>query len=209
MSCFEKQGPQKGVVFWWVLVSHFIMVAGLVRIVYADPGWFGLDTCPNHWNFSTGYCDAMRFQAPEDGTSARLEILTWSSTKGSTLRMGVYADLSGNPGNLLWEGTDITYMGGEWCGEDVSTIELVAETYYWFAFKTSSSQEMCYVPGGPTSSHRWKSGQPYGEPFPDPYGSADGGNENRYTMRMHYTTEKKCKGIIEPDDGITEGGILR
>jgi len=189
--------------FLFLLFSFFILNFPVLA------AWFGLDGCPLHWNYSTGYADAQRFQAPEDGTSTRLEIRTWTSTKGSTFRMAVYDDDNGRPKNKLWEGADITYVGGAWCGEDVTTIQLTEGSYYWFAFKTSASEEMCYVAGGPTNSHEWKSGQTYADTFPNPWGSYTGHNSNRYTMRMHYTTEEGTKGIIEIDAGIIEGGIIR
>lgn len=171
--------------------------------------WFGLDSCPSHWGVATGYIDACRFQAPEDGTSARLEILTWSLAKGSTFRLAVYDDENSHPKNKLWEGTDINYQGGQWCGEDVASIQLSGGSYYWFAFKTSTSEEMCYVGNGPTGSHEWKAGLPYEDPFPQEWEMYTGRNSNRYTMRMHYTTEKGTEGIIQTDPGIIEGGFVR
>lgn len=171
--------------------------------------WFGLDTCLSHWAVATGYADACRFQAPENGTSTRLEILTWTSAKGSTFRLAVYDDNDGHPDNRLWEGTDITYHGGEWCGEDETSIQLTGDAYYWFAFKTSASEEMCYVGSGPANSHQWKSNQAYSDTFPHPWGGYSGRNSNRYTMRMHYTTPTGARGIIEIDPGIIEGGFIR
>jgi hypothetical protein len=171
--------------------------------------WFGLDSCPSHWAVATGYIDACRFQAPEDGASTRLEILTWSPAKGSTFRLAVYDDENSHPENKLWEGTDINYQGGQWCGEDVTSIQLSGGSYYWFAFKTSTSEEMCYVENGPAWSHEWKAGLPYEDPFPEVWGTYTGRNSNRYTMRMHYTTEKGTEGIIQTDPGIIEGGFVR
>jgi hypothetical protein len=188
------------------LFLHFSL---FLLMVPAFAAWFGLDSCPSHWAVATGYIDACRFQAPEDGTSTRLEILTWSSIKGSTFRLAVYDDEDARPKNKLWEGTDIAYQGGQWCGEDVTSIKLTGGSYYWFAFKTSASEEMCYVGNGPTGSHEWKAGLPYEDPFPQIWGSYAGHNSNRYTMRMHYTTEKGSKGIIQPDPGIIEGGFIR
>ena len=171
--------------------------------------WFGLNTCPSHWAVATGYADACRFQAPEDGISTRLEILTWTSAKGSTFRLAVYDDDAGRPGNRLWEGTDITYHGGQWCGEDLAGIQFTRDACYWFAFKTSASEEMCYVGSGPANSHEWKSNQAYSDTFPNPWGGYSGRNSNRYTLRMHYTTPAGARGIIETDPGITEGGFIR
>ena len=171
--------------------------------------WFGLDSCPSHWAVATGYVDACRFQAPEDGASTRLEILTWTPAKGSTFRLAVYDDEDAHPKNKLWEGTNHTYQGGQWCGENVTSILLTGGDYYWFAFKTSASEEMCYVGSGPAWSHEWKAGIPYQDPFPDTWGSYTGRNSNRYTMRMHYTTEKGTRGIIQTDPGIIEGGFVR
>jgi hypothetical protein len=191
-------------VFLILTLSFFIMTLSL------PAAWFGLDSCPSHWAVVTGYADACRFQAAEDGTSARLEILTWSSTKGSTFRLAVYDDQDGYPNNKLWEGTDVNYQAGQWCGEDVTGIQLAEGDYYWFAFKTSASEEMCYVANGPAGSHEWKAGISYSDPFPDPWGTYAGRNSNRYTLRMHYTAEEEgTRGIIEVDPGIIEGGFAR
>ncbi len=173
--------------------------------------WFGLESCPYHWAVATGYADACRFQVPEDGTSTSLEIRTWSANGGSegTFRMAVYDDENSHPENRLWEGTDIPYQGGQWCGEDVGTIQLTEDGYYWFAFKTSEAEEMCYVAGGPAWSHEWKTGQVYADTFPNPWESYSGSNSNRYTMRMHYVTAEGTEGIIEVDAGVIEGGFTR
>jgi hypothetical protein len=188
------------ILFFWLFIFNFRSPAA----------WFGLGTCPSHWAVVTGYADACRFQAPENGISARLEILTWTSAKGSTFRLAIYDDLNAHPKNKLWEGIDITYQAGQWCGEDVTTVQLSQDAYYWFAFKTSASEEMCYVGSGPTWSHEWRSNQTYSDTFPNPWGNYTGRNSNRYTMRMHYTTEEEgTKGIIEIDPGITEGGFVR
>jgi hypothetical protein len=135
----------------------------------------------------------MRFQAPENGTSARVEIRSWG-IGGSTVRLAVYDDSSGHPKHKLWEGADIIYDSPVWLGEDVTTIQITQNAYYWFAFKVSATVGMCYVPGGPSGSHEWKSGQTYSNPFPDPWGNYTGSNSNRWTMRMHYTPEGEEEG---------------
>lgn len=173
-------------------------------------GWFGLEECPSHWAVATGYADACRFQAPEEGTSTRLEIRTWGdgSTK-VTFRMAIYADANNHPSGKLWEGADLAYTAGEWCGEDVEAIKLTKDAYFWFAFKTAAAEEMCYVGSGPLLSHEWKTGQVYADTLPNPWGSYSGSNSNRYTMRMHYETPEGGKGIIEIDTGEIEGGFIR
>lgn len=176
--------------------------------------WFGQDTCPAHYLVGTGYADAQRFQASEDGTSTRLELRTYTMEPYlGTFRMSVYDDNSGSPNNKLWEGTDISYLPGGWCGEDVTTISITANNYYWFAFKVNTTEEMCYDGSGPANFHKWKSGQTYANPFPNPWGSSSGSNTNRYSMRMHYTptAKKGTGGIIQDEEsrGIIEGGIIR
>ncbi len=170
--------------------------------------WFGQDSCPSQWSVNTGYADAQRFQAPEAGTSSRLEILTYGELSGGTVRMAVYDDSIGHPNHKLWEGSDIVYISSTWCGEDVNTIQINKNSYYWFAFKISTTREVCFATG-PTDSHEWKAGQLYANPFPDPWGSYTGHNYNRYSLRMHYTTSQGNKGIIEIDPGIIEGGIIK
>lgn len=170
--------------------------------------WFGQDSCPSHWGVSTGYADVQRFQALENGTSTRLEILTFGESGGGKLRMAVYDDSTGHPNHKLWEGTDINYYPQQWCGENVTSIPLVQNSYFWLAFKTSTTEEVCYATG-PNESHEWKSGQPFANSFPNPWGSYTGHNANRYSMRMLYTTPNGTKGIIEINPGIIEGGIVK
>jgi hypothetical protein len=195
-----KRINRGGVVF---LLPFFFF---LISFAYGD--WFGQESCSSHWGVNTGYADAQRFQSPEDCISSRLEILTFGETGSGTLRMAVYDDSLGHPYHKLWEGTNINYLVGTWCGEDVTTIPLIQNNYYWFAFKTSTTEEICFTPG-PADFHEWKSGQSYANPFPELWGGYTGRNSNRYNMRMHYTTSKGAEGIIEIDPGIIEGGIIR
>ncbi len=188
-------------------VSVLLFLLGST-LVWAE--WFGLESCPSHWAVATGYADACRFQATEDGTSTRLEIRTWSSSGSkATFRMAVYDDEDGHPANRLWESTDVAYQAGEWCGEDVDIIHLTQGAYFWLAFKASEFEEICYVGNGPAGSHEWKAGQAYGDAFPNPWGSYSGRNSNRYTMRMHYIGLEGTRGIIETDAGAIEGGFVR
>jgi hypothetical protein len=180
----------------------------LFLLPFAFGAWFGQESCNSHWGVNTGYADAQRFQSPEDCFSSRLEILSFGETGSGILRMAVYDDSLGHPNHKMWEGTNVSYMPGTWCGENVNIIQLFENACYWFAFKVSTTEEICYS-SGPTDTHEWKAGQSYANPFPDPWGGYTGHNSNRYTMRMHYTTAKGIKGIIEIDPGIIEGGIIR
>jgi hypothetical protein len=188
----------------WALsvICLFLLLSG----VMVHAGWFGLDGCPSHWAVASGYADACRFQAPANAAATRLEMRVYSpGGSKATFRMAVYGDQNGHPQNRLWEGTDVSYQSGEWCGEDVEGIQLTQDAYYWFAFKTGEPEEMCFVPNGPSSSHEWKTGQVYADTFPNPWGSYSGNNSNRYTMRMHYAgAEGGTEGIIEIDRGIIE-----
>ena len=207
----KGQDPRWPTSYSLILGSFIVLLfAFLILNFPVLAAWFGLENCSSHWAVATGYADACRFQAPEEGTSSRLEIRTWASGGSkAAFRMAVYDDDNGRPDNKLWEGTDLAYQAGEWCGESVNTIQLTQDAYYWFAFKTSEAEEMCYVGGGPAYSHEWKTGQAYADTFPNPWGGYTGRNSNRYTMRMHYLTGEETKGIIEIDPGIMEGGFVR
>lgn len=197
---------------WRIIIIVFVILAVielLIRLTTkADQAWFGIDNFTNSWGVATGYADAQRFQAPENGTSNRIEIFTWGEVGSGLLRMAVYDDSVSHPNHKLWEGTNINYIPTDWRGEDVSTIQITANTYYWFAFKTSTTEVMCYKTGS-LYEHEWKGSQPFANTFPDPWGSYTGHNYNRYTMRMFYTTGEGetgiIKGIIEDDRGIIEG----
>ena len=195
-----KGKNRSGVMF---LFPFFLFLSSI-----AFGAWFGQESCSSHWGVFTDYADAQRFQAPEDGISTRLEILTYGETGSGTLRLAVYNDSLGRPHNKMWEGTNIAYVPGTWCGENVTAIQFFQNTYYWLAFKVSNTEEICYT-SGPTNSHEWKAEQPYANPFPDTWGDYMGHNSNRYTLRLHYTTSQGAKGIIEIDPGIIEGGIIR
>ena len=85
----------KKLMLWGILCLALLCLGSTLL----SGAWFGLDSCPSHWAVATGYADACRFQAPEEGTSTRLEILTWTSAKGSTFRLAVYDDGNGHPQN--------------------------------------------------------------------------------------------------------------
>lgn len=201
----------------WIKRILFLILALVLTnlaavILGAESGsgaWFGLDTCPLHAGQTTNYANAIRFQAPEDGISTYIEALTYGEVGAGSFRMAFYTDSDGRPDVKIWEGTNVAYYAGQWCGEAVATIVLEAGTYYWFGSKFSTTLEFCYVSGGPAGSHEWKSVQPFDDPFPNPWGTRSGFNSNRLTMRLHYMAEGKCKGVIEPDAGIIEGGFVR
>jgi hypothetical protein len=193
---------------WMFPIVGLLLLLAAVRV---SAGWFGLEDCPSHWAVASGYADACRFQAPANAVATRLEIRTYGpGGSKATFRMAVYDDQNDRPQSRLWEGTDVSYQAGEWCGEEVEGIQLIQDAYYWFAFKTGEPEEMCFVPDGPSSSHEWKAGQAYADTFPNPWGNYSGHNANRYTMRMHYAeAEGGTEGIIEIDAGIIEGGFVR
>ena len=131
---------------------------------------FGNETCPDDWGVQTGYIDAMRYQCVVGGEAIKIRILTPADgDNDGTVRMGIYSEAGGNPNALLWEGTDQSYVAGTWIEEAVTGITLVAETWYWLAFKVSkTAAELCFVPGGPVDSHHYRR-QLYADPFPDPW----------------------------------------
>jgi hypothetical protein len=174
-----------------IFLLSCVLFLSFLSLLISSPAfgaWFGQEDCSSHGNVNTGYADAMRFQAPENGTSARLEIRSGPGGGGSTIRLAVYSDSAGHPKNRLWEGTNITYYSDQWLGEDVTTIQITQNAYYWFAFKVSATVDICYQTGGPSGSHEWKSGQSYANPFPDPWSYYSGYNSTRWTMRMQYTS---------------------
>lgn len=187
----------------------FLLILGFSPGLNSYASYFGYEACANHDNENTNYATAVRIQCPENGTSSRLEIKSAGAGEMGTFRMAVYDDSvyssSGQPNHKLWEGTDISYTGSQWLGENVNTIQLTQNAYYWFAVKVSLSEDLCYDACA-TNAHEWKNSQPYANAFPNPWGSYSGRNSWCRTMRMHYTTPTGGTGIIEIDPGIIEGG---
>lgn len=146
---------------------------------------FGNETCPANWGVYTSYLDAQRYQCVTGGEAVKIRVLSPSAgTNSGTVRMGIYSDNSGSPNALLWEGTAQSYVAGTWIEEAVSGVTLVAETWYWLAFQVSTNTaELCYVPGGPSLSHRWLSNVTYANPFPDPW-SGGSSNTNQYSIQV-------------------------
>lgn len=170
---------------------------------------FGNGTCPNDYGVSTGYLDGMRFQCITGGQSTKIRILTPADgTNTGYIRMGVYAEDGQLPGALLWEGTNQPYVAGAWIEEVVTSLTLESEVYYWLAYKVSqSTAEICYVPFTPAPrgpTHIWKRFVGFGNAFPDPWGSLDGGNFDRYSMQLCI-----AGGVADVYSGKFPRGIFR
>lgn len=195
----ETRFAKAGTYFQW----EWRFCAGVADIC------FGNETCPANYGVNTRYLDVMRFQCETGGEATKVRMLTPAGgTNTGTIRMGIYADrtVPNNwPDALLWEGTDQSYVADAWIEEAVSGITLVAGAWYWMAFKVSeSSAELCYVSGGPLSSHLWKTSQIYADPFPDPFGSTSFGNRNQYSMQLCV-----AGGVTEVYSGKFPRGVAR
>ncbi len=136
-----------------------------VSITVAGPqATFGLDAGNSTWNENPGVMDGARYQnTAGTGTLTRLEILFNDTTPNGNVRLGVYADNAGVPGDLLLDAGEATVANG-WVSISGLNLPVTLNTYYWLAFDLQSANGVVYQNGPPATvrSHFYRTGQPYG-----------------------------------------------
>ncbi len=98
------------------------------------PSTFGSASRDGGLSFSgTETLFSSRFALSDRGEVKRM--MCWATSAGMEVRMGVYADVSGQPGSLLVQSSgSITCTGGAWNTIELPTIELQPGNY-WLALK--------------------------------------------------------------------------
>ena len=129
--------------------------------------------------------DVMRYQnTAGDGTITKLEILFDDTSPRGKVRLGVYADNNGEPGNLLLNAGEAVVTNG-WVSISGLNLAVTENTYYWLAFSMECDNIVRTQGGQPPRSHYWAN-RSYG-PFPSSY---PGSNYNGYHFVMRATVTK-------------------
>jgi PQQ-like domain/Viral BACON domain len=79
-----------------------------------------------------GHAEAFRATASASGTVTSLSVYVDSSSRGSSMVAGLYADKGGTPGNLLAQG-QLTRPAGGWNTVTVPAVNVTGGNVYWIA----------------------------------------------------------------------------
>jgi hypothetical protein len=89
-----------------------------------------------------GYVVACRFQAPEDGIATLISAYIHGRYQNGLVKVMIYSDVDGAPGNLLFESEEIT-LSSIWDWHDFAVnCNIEGGGYYWFAVFASVEMEM-------------------------------------------------------------------
>ena len=147
---------------------------------------FGLNNGNNSWSEDQDYLDAMRFQNDAGtGTLTKLELLIDDTRPSGKLRLGVYADNNGTPGNLLLDAGEVTVANG-WVSISGSGLAVTQNNYYWLVYGLQSANYVRYQSGRLANSHCWSPSNYGALPSPYPLSGAVY-NSNQYVMRATVT----------------------
>jgi PKD repeat protein len=148
-------------------------------------GYFGLASGSLTYQEAANTLLAMRFQNNVgDGSITQVELLS-DDDRGGGIRIGIYSDNNGSPGQLLMDCGAFTLVTS-W-NTFVLPTPLAAYTgeYYWLAYILQNSRWIYYGTGA-ANSKIWRAGQTYG---PMPATIAVTGQDNeQYVMRAYVDT---------------------
>jgi hypothetical protein len=118
---------------------------------------FGLNSGDQTWNQTPNVLDAMRFQnTAGTGTLNKLEVLLDTSAPSGKVRLGIYADSNGKPGNLLLNAGEATISNG-WVSISSLSLPVTQNSYYWLSFIMSAGNVVDCQTGQASNSHYWLS----------------------------------------------------
>ena len=144
---------------------------------------FGLDNGNRTEVATSNVLHLMRFKSCTTGTLDQLQILFNTERPSGTVRLGVYADSSGDPAVLLLDAGETSVTDG-WVTIDGLSLSVTSGTYYWLAYDMSANNGVQYLSGGPRDSHYWR---------PWTYGGlphskwATNANSDQYVISAHVT----------------------
>ncbi|MDO8578463.1 MAG: hypothetical protein Q7R50_04715, partial [Dehalococcoidales bacterium] len=156
--------------------------------------------------YPSSFLNAQRFQnTAGTGTLSKLEVLVSDTTSTANLRLGVYADNNGQPGNLLLDAGSVRSANG-WVGISGLNLPVTSGAYYWLAFLPQSTTGIAYQSTGmPSNSHDC-----YSYPFGSLPGTCTIGDLNSTPFVMRATMSTSAT-VVPPSvttniaSGITTG----
>lgn len=130
-------------------------------------------------------CVVCRYQASETGTVTDISFYLKTAVSGN-LKLGIYADSSGNPGALLYGGGSFAVSGIGWKNQTGLSVAVTAGNYYWIAFRPDSDSMDTGYDTGVANQMRYKS-VAFASVWPDPYGSDEGNSTEADCVYATYT----------------------
>ncbi|MDD4986732.1 MAG: hypothetical protein PHQ43_13345, partial [Dehalococcoidales bacterium] len=121
-----------------------------------------------------------------NGILTALEILVPDTTPGGMIRLGVYQDVNGRPGQLLLDAGERPVITG-WNAIGNLSLPVLIGTYYWLAYVQSAANVIRYQSGSPVDSRMYAYSS-YG-PMPAQFPSAWIGSTNQYVIRAYVLVE--------------------
>ncbi len=156
--------------------SNTVMVTLMVIRVKAT---FGLDY--DMKNASPDVLTVTRFlNGSGNGTLTKIEMLFDDSTPSGSVRLGVYADDNGMPGDLLLDAGTVAVADG-WVGIDGLSLSVSDNTYYWLGYVLEDGNGVVSVTG-PGENTKRSVGYTYG-PFPAQYPAGSAGDNTQDVLR--------------------------
>jgi hypothetical protein len=150
-------------------------------------GTFGLNSGDSIAGQGSNVLCSMRFQNTVGaGTLTQLELKFNQNSAAGNVRMGIYADSGGKPGNLLLDAGTIA-AGKSWVNIGSLNLEVTQGTYYWMAFVLSASNGGVeyQITGQPTNCDSYVA-YSY-SPLPSAYPAGVRYDSNPYVMRATVT----------------------
>jgi len=140
---------------------------------------FGIDS--GNAVYDCSWFNAQRFlNTAGDGILTRLELLVNDTTPAGNVRLGVYADNNGIPGNLLLDAGEATAVNG-WTGINNLNLQVKSSSYYWLAFLPQNALGVSYQTSGMEVNCHTCYGYPYGS-LPATFGKGEF-NSTPFVMR--------------------------
>ena len=149
-------------------------------------GTFGFDSGVGAELQRENALQAMRFKnTVATGTLTRLELLFSTSDPLGKVRMGVYADNHGVPGDLLIDAGETRVTDG-WVSIPDLNLQVTQGGYYWLSYNLENANPVCYRDKQVLDSHYRVNDYVYG-PLPGAFPDTDLINDGQWVMRATVT----------------------
>ncbi|MDD5702407.1 MAG: hypothetical protein PHU23_10210, partial [Dehalococcoidales bacterium] len=143
---------------------------------------FGLGSGSSTYDQFGSALQAMRFQNTcGSSTLTKLELLVNDSTPSGRVRMGVYADNNGKPGNLLLDAGEVTVSNG-WVSTGNLNLPVADGQYYWLTYNLQNTNGVAYHSSYSTGCHYRVNDHSYGS-LPATFPGGAQVNNNAYIIR--------------------------
>jgi hypothetical protein len=159
--------------------------------------------------FLRNYASTCKATLSEAGTVTTVSIYCNSLSAGADVVAGIYDDNGGSPSdpnNLKTTSSAVTVnTTPAWREFNVTDVALAAGAYHLGWNHNDASNCQFYYDSGDTGQTNWKAST-YPN-FPDPFGTPDGGNNNKYSIYATYTTGATIKTVT--DSSSLSDSVLR